>query len=683
MTSTVEKTNPLLYTFTTPYGVPPFDLIKNEHYKPAIEAGIAAHRKEIDSIAQLSVEATFENTIAALDGSGQMLSRISSIFYNMTNAHTNDTLEKISEETAPLLTKHYDYISLNDKLFSRIKKIWDNRANLGLNEEQNALLKKTYTSFIRNGATLNETEKKSISKINEELALLTLKFGQNTLAEVNEFQMIVENKDQLKGLPEDVIANAAEEAKKAKMEGKWLFSLQNPSVMPFLQYAEDRSLREKIWKAMKNKGNNGNKNDNNDIIKKIVSLRLQRAKLLGYETHAHYVLEEQMAKNPTNVNKLLNELWTPSLQKAKEEAKQIQQYIKEEGQNFQLAAHDWRYYAEKFRKQKFDLDENELKPYFSIANVQNGVFTVVQKLYGLTFKERKDLPIYHPEVSVYEVNEADGSLVGILYMDFFPRVSKRGGAWMTSFSDQKMKEGKRVPPVISIVCNFSKPSANTPSLLTFDEVTTYFHEFGHALHGLLSNVQYGGLAGTNVPTDFVELPSQIMENWAGEPEVLKMYAKHYSTQEVIPDGLVSKLKSAGTYGQGFATLEYLSSSLVDMAFHSQEEVLEMKPIDFENALVKSKGMISEIVPRHGSTYFNHIFSGGYSAGYYSYIWSEVLDSDAFEAFKKNGLFDQNTAESFRKNILERGGTADPMDLYKKFRGAEPEIKPLLVKRGLI
>ncbi|MBK8625454.1 MAG: M3 family metallopeptidase [Saprospiraceae bacterium] len=674
--------NPLISEFTTPYGVPPFDLIKDEHYKPALEAAMVEHKSEIDSIANNTAAPEFSNTIEALDKAGYALSRVSSIFFNMTSANTNETLEKISEEMAPILSKHYDYISLNEKLFARVKAVWEAKDKLNLNEEQSELLDKTYKSFIRNGALLTGKDKESITKINEELSVLTIKFGQNTLAEVNEFQLVVENKDELKGLSEDLIAAAADAAKAAKMEGKWLFSLQNPSVMPFLQYAENRALREKIWNAMQKKGNKGDKNDNNDNIKKIASLRLQRANLLGYPTHSHYVLEEQMAKNPDNVNKLLKDLWKPAINKAKKEAEEIQAYIKSEGGDFKVGAQDWRYYAEKIRKQKFDLDENEIKQYFSLENVHQGVFNTVQKLFGLTFKERKDLPTYHPEAIAYEVNDADGSLVGILYMDFHPRESKRGGAWMTSFSDQKMKEGKRVPPVISIVCNFTKPTGETPALLTYDEVSTYFHEFGHALHGLLSNVNYAALAGTNVPTDFVELPSQIMENWAAEPEVLKSFAKHYKTGEVIPDALINKIKSAGTYGQGFATTEYLAASILDMDYHTQTKIIEGNMDDFERKSMGSIGLPEAIIPRYRSTYFNHIFSGGYSSGYYSYIWSEVLDSDAFEAFKAKGLFDKETAMSFRKNILERGGTADPMDLYKRFRGAEPKIDPLLKKRGL-
>lgn len=433
---------------------------------------------------------------------------------------------------------------------------------------------------------------------------------------------------------------------------------------------------------MSQKGANGNDSDNKDIIKKLVSLRLERAQLLGYPDHASYVLEERMAKTPQAVNDLLTRLWTPAMKKAQSEANEINAYIKKSGGSFSAEPHDWRYYEEKIRKDKYALDENEIKQYFQLENVHKGVFGTVEKLFGLTFKERKDLPTYHPEATAYEVNDADGSVVGILYMDFHPRESKRGGAWMSSFSDQKMENGQRVPPVITIVCNFTKPTEEMPALLTFDEVSTYFHEFGHALHGLLSNTTYISQAGTNVPTDFVELPSMIMENWATEPEVLKMFATHYKTEELIPDELIQKIKNAGTYGQGFATAEYLASSMLDMGYHTMTTAFEQDPVNYENSLMDEMALIDEIIPRHRSTYFNHIFAGGYSAGYYSYIWSEVLDSDAFEVFKSKGIFDQATAASFRKNILERGGTADAMDLYKRFRGEEPQIEPLLKKRGL-
>ncbi|MBK6785774.1 MAG: M3 family metallopeptidase [Saprospiraceae bacterium] len=678
----IKTDNPLLGVFDTPYGVPPFDKIKNDHYKPAFEAAMEEHRKEIDVIADNTAAPDFENTIEAMDKAGSLLIRTSNIFYNLSGAHTNDTIKAIEEEMAPVLAKHYDYISLHEKLFSRVKYIYDNKTSLGLSEEEEKLLSDTYKSFVRNGALLNKKDKETISKINEELSTLTVKFGQNVMNEVNSFELVVDKKEDLKGLPDDVIAAAAETAKTSGKEGKWVFTLQNPSVMPFLQYAENRELRFKMWDAFRKKGQNGNANDNREAIKKLVNLRMQRARLLGYESHAHYVLEEKMAKNPDTANNLLNQLWNPVMSKAKQEEAEINTYIKKEGGKFSAEPQDWRFYAEKIRKEKYDLDENEVKQYFKLENVHQSVFGTVEKLWGLKFKERKDLPTYHPEATAYEVTEADGSFIGILYMDFHPRESKRGGAWMTSFSDQKMVDGKRVPPVISIVCNFTKAVGDAPALLTFDEVSTYFHEFGHALHGLLSNTRYNSQAGTNVPTDFVELPSMIMENWPNQPEVLKMFAKHHKTGEVIPTALIDKIQNAAKYGQGFAKGEYLASSILDLDYHSMTKNWEGDPVQFEKEKMTKAGLISSIIPRHSSTYFNHIFAGGYSSGYYSYVWSEVLDSDAFSVFKEKGIFDKETASSFRKNILEKGGTAEAMTLYKRFRGGEPDIKPLLKRTGL-
>jgi peptidyl-dipeptidase Dcp len=675
--------NPFFSEFNTPFGVPPFNLIKAEHYKPAFEEGFKQHKAEIEAIINNKEKPTFENTIVAFDQAGQLLTKVSNVFFNLTSANTNDTLDQIESEIGPILSKHYDEIYMNPKLFKRVNAVWEEKEKLNLNEEQLKLLEKIYKAFVRNGAKLNDKDKAKLSEINQEISKLTIKFGQNNLAEINEYKLVVEDKNQLKGLPEELIYAAAEEAKAAGMEGKWIFTLQNPSVMPFLQYAENRELREKIWTALKNKGNNNNKNDNKEIITKLVNLRLQKAKLLGYETYAHYVLEEQMAKKPENVYKLLTDLWEPALQVAKAEAKELQEMMKKDGIKDKLQPYDWRYYAEKVRKQKYNLDEQELKPYFSLNAVRDGIFMVCKNLYGITFKELTDIPKYHEDVIAYQVLEKDGSHIGVLYMDFHPRKSKKSGAWMTSFSDQKMVNGKRIAPVISIVCNFSKPTADAPALLTFDEVETFFHEFGHALHGLLSNVNYNQLAGTNVPTDFVELPSQIMENWAAEPAVLKMFAKHYKTGEVIPDALIEKMQNSAKYGQGFATTEYLAASLLDMEYHTLKEELSADVNEFEKSTMEKYGLINEIIPRYRSTYFNHIFAGGYSAGYYSYIWSGVLDTDAFEAFKETSLFDPKTAESFRKNILEKGGSADPMELYKRFRGKEPSIEPLLRKRGLI
>lgn len=675
--------NPFLKDYTTPYEVPPFDLIKNEHFRPAILKGIEQQKSEYDIIANEKTPPSFDNTILALANSGETLNKTLSVFYNLAAANTNDAIEKISEDMAPILSKHDDYLYLNKAIFSRVKDLWDTKGRLALDNQSAKLLEKYYKAFLRNGALLDDDSQETLSAINEELALLNFKFGQNILAETNNFKLIIEDSTELKGLPQDLVYDAAEKAKSANLDGKWIFTLHNPSVMPFLQYAEHRSLREKIWKAMANKGNNGNANDNNEAIKKIIRLRGEKARLLGFGSHAEYVLEEQMAKDPANVYKLLNDLWKPALKVAQKEKDELTQLLIADGEQGALQAFDWRYYAEKIKKSKYAFDEQEMKPYFSLENTRNGIFALCNSLYGLKFVHRTDLPVYHAEVTTYEVKESDGSTVGIIYMDFHPRESKRGGAWMTSFKEQTTKNGKRIPPVISIVCNFSRPTKDAPALLTFDEVTTFFHEFGHALHGLLSDVKYQPLAGTNVPTDFVELPSQIMENWAVEPAVLAFYAKHYKTGQPIPSDLLKKLKESISYGQGFATVEYLAAAILDMDFHTQTGGFEEDVAQFERKSMQKIGLLDEIIPRYRSTYFNHIFSGGYSSGYYSYIWSEVLDSDAFSVFEQKGLFNKELANSFRTNILEKGGTGDPMTMYKTFRGQEPSIQPLLEKRHLI
>jgi peptidyl-dipeptidase Dcp len=529
---------------------------------------------------------------------------------------------------------------------------------------------------------LNEDEKRRLRELNSELAVLTLKFGQNILAETNNYEYVANSKEELSGLSDDLISAAAETAKEKGKPGKWMITLSNSSVMPFLQYSSNRKLRKEIWEAYKNRCNNGNEFDNNTYAVRIAAMRAEKAKLLGYPTFAHYVLEESMAKSPEKVLDFLNQLWEPAIAKAKIEEAEIKQMMVAEGINDDVQPYDWRYYSEKIRKEKFDLDEQELRPYFSLEAVTNGVFLVCEKLYGLKFKELKNVPSYHSEATVWEVQEKDGTHLGVLYMDFYPRASKRGGAWMTSYRPQKTVNGKRIAPVISIVCNFSKPTENAPALFTFDEVTTYFHEFGHALHGLLSNVSYKSLAGTSVPRDFVELPSQVMENWAADPEVLKMYAKHYKTGQTIPDALIKKLENSGTYGQGFATVEYLASAFLDMDFHNSDGRISGSANQFEMDAMKRLGLIKSIIPRHRANYFSHVFAGGYAAGYYSYIWSGVLDTDAFDQFKQTSLFNAAKANSFRKNVLEKGGTEEPMELYKKFRGSEPSIQPLLKKRGL-
>jgi peptidyl-dipeptidase Dcp len=674
--------NPFFQAYDTPYNVPSFNKIKNEHFKPAILEGIKKHEEEINAIANASATPTFDNTILAMENAGELLSNVNVVFSNFNSANTNKEIQNVAKETAPNLSAHRDDIYLNEKLFARVKTLWDKKETLGLNLEQAKILDNSYKDFVRSGANLSDSDKAILRKINGELSLTSLKYGQNILAETNKYELVIDAKKDLAGLPQGLIDAAAADAKAKGKEGKWVFTLSNSSVMPFLQYSSNRELRKQIWNAYQTRGNHDDELDNKKNAVELANLRGQKARLLGYKTHANYVLEESMAKTPENVNKLLNDLWKPALEIAKTEASDIQKMMVKDGIKGAVQPYDWRYYTEKIRKERFDLDEEELKPYFSLENVRKGVFQVTGKLYGIQFKELNNVPKYHPDASVWEVTEADGTLVGVIYMDFFPRDSKRGGAWMTSYRTQKTVDGKRLAPVISIVCNFTKPSGDTPALLTFDEVSTFFHEFGHALHGLLSNVTYKSLAGTSVPRDFVELPSQIMENWAAEPEVLKMYAKHYKTGEVIPDVLVNKLKKAGTFDQGFATTEYLAASLLDLAYHSQTKDITIDANTFEKTAMTKIGLIESIIPRYRSTYFSHIFSGGYSSGYYSYIWSGVLDTDAFEVFKTTTLFNPEKAKSFRENVLEKGGTEDPMVLYKRFRGAEPSIEPLLRKRGL-
>jgi peptidyl-dipeptidase Dcp len=681
--SNAESNNPFLQSYNTPFEVPPFDKIKDEHYKPAILEGIKQQQAEIEAIIDNTDSPTWDNTILAMEISGDLLKRATNVFYNMSSANTNEVIEKIAQEISPDLSSHQDNIYLNSKLFAKVKSIWESRASLNLSMEQTKILDNTYKSFVRSGANLNENDKKVLREINAELSLLSVKFGQNILNDTNNFELVIDSVEDLEGLPEGIIEAAAETAKEKNKIGKWVFTVQNSSVMPFIQYAKNRNLREKLYLAYKNRGNNGGATDNNQNAIKMVNLRLQKSKLLGFNTYADYALEETMAKTPSTVNDLLNQLWEPAILNAKGEIEEIKKMMQTDGIKDEVKPWDYSYYSEKIRKAKFDLDEQEVAPYFSLDQVQNGVFMVTQKLWGLNYKQLKNVPTYHVDATVWEVTEANGDILGILYMDMHPRESKRGGAWMTSYKEQTTQDGKRIPPVISIVCNFTKPTSSTPSLLTFDEVTTFFHEFGHALHGLMSNVKYESLAGTSVSRDFVELPSQVMENWASDPMVLKMYAKHYQTGEVIPDALIQKLDKASKFGQGFATAEYLASSILDMNFHAITEPIQGTSSEYEATVMKSIGLPTAITARHSSTHFSHIFSGGYSAGYYSYIWSGVLDTDAFEQFKITGdLFNQDKAQSFRKNILEKGGTEDPMALYVRFKGSEPSIEPLLKKRGL-
>ena len=682
-TGEMETKNPFFEKYETPFNVPDFEQINNDHFIPAFRKGMEDQMKEIEVIANNNEEPSFENTVVVLEESGVLLIRVSNVFYNLLSSITNDTLQNIAKKIAPELSKHRDDILLNAHLFSRIKIVYVNMDSLELNPEQAKLLDEAYKRFVRGGANLDENDQGEFRKINEKLSLLSLSFGDNLLAETNSFTLVIDNKEDLAGLPEPVIASAAETAAQKEMEGKWVFTLQKPSMIPFFQYSEKRNLREKIFKAYINRCNNGNGYDNKENVVKIASLRLERAVLLGYKNHADYVLEENMAKEPQKVYDFLNKIWDPALLVATKEADELQKVMDAEGKNGQLHPSDWWYYAEKLRQQKYELDEEMLRPYFVLDNVREGAFYVAARLYGLKIEERSDIPKYHKDVQVYEVKEADGSHVGILYMDFFPRDSKRGGAWMSSYRKQYRRDGENITPVITTNFNFTKPTGDKPALLNFEEVSTLFHEFGHALHGLLSNCQYRSLSGTSVARDFVELPAQIMENWATEPEVMKVYAKHYETGEPIPKNLVEKLKKSKHFNQGFVAVEYLSACFLDMDWHTINKTTEIDMLDFEDISMDNIKMIPEIVVRYRSTYFAHIFSGGYSSGYYSYIWAEVLDADAFAAFKETSLFDSKTATKFRENVLERGGTDDPMKLYKKFRGAEPKIEPMLQRKGLI
>jgi len=680
--STEEK-NPLLEKWDTPFGTPPFDEIENKHYLPAFNEAIKVHNEEIRKIINISDEPSFINTIEALDYSGELLARVKNVFNAMTGSMNSDELQAISKEVVPLLSKHQDDINLNASLFKKIKIVYKQKDDLNLNAEQKTLLDNYYKDFVRGGADLNEQDKAKLRKLNEELSLLSLKFGENVLGETNKFELIIDKEDDLEGLSESIIATAAETAKEKGYEGKWVFTIHKPSMLPFLQYSTKRDLREKIYTAYFMKGDHGDDLDNKKILVKMALLRLEKANLLGFKTHANFVLDEQMAKTPENVYSLLEKIWSPALKRAKSERAEMQKMIKAEGNNFELESWDWWYYAEKVKKEKYDLDENELRPYFEVNNVINGVFGLATNLFGIQFIERDDIQKYHPDVKVFEVKEADGKHIGILYTDYFPRASKRSGAWMDEFRRQHKKDGKMITPIIYNVGNFSKPTGDNPALISLDEVETLFHEFGHALHGLLSNCTYPSVAATETPRDFVEFPSQVMENWAFHPEVLKSYAKHYETGEVIPKELVDKIESSSLFNQGFATVEYTAAAYLDMDWHTITEAKDYDATEFENSSMSKIGLIPEIKSRYRSTYFNHIFGGSYSSGYYSYLWSEVLDADAFNAFVESGdVYNKELAAKYRKFILSAGGTENSMELYKKFRGKEPSIEPLLKRKGL-
>ena len=678
----MPDTNPFYQAYDTPFGVPPFDKIKEEHYLPAFIDGFAQEAKEIEDIANNPETPTFNNTIEAMEKTGELLTKVGNVFYNLNSSMTNENMQKIAKEVSPMSSKHNDDIRLNFKLFSRIKYLYERKDDLDLTREQEVLLKKRYDEFVRGGAELNDEQKEELRDLNKQISLLTLKFGENVLKETNSFELVIEDKNDLAGLTDASISGAAETAKERGHDGKWVFTIHKPSLIPFLQYSEKRNLREIMYKGYINQGNNGGELDNNNILAQIAALRVKRANLLGYKTHADYVLEQNMAKTPEAVYQVLNQLWEPALNVAKKEAAAMQKMIEAEGNDFKLEGWDWWYYAEKIKKAEYDLDESMLRPYFQLERVIDGVMMVANKLWGIQVVELSDMPKYHPDVKVFEVKEADGSHIAILYTDYFPRASKRGGAWMSEFREYSNMDGKVQTPVIVNVGNFSKPTGDTPALISVDETNTLFHEFGHALHGMLTKAHYPSISGTNVPRDFVELCSQVMENWATHPEVLKMYAKHYQTGEPIPDELIAKIEKSGKFNQGFATVEYLAASFLDMDWHTLTVAEELNPNEFEDQSMTKIGLIPEIVSRYRSQYFRHVFAGGYSAGYYSYVWAEILDADAFEAFKETDIFDQKTAKAFRDYILATGGSEDPMKLYIKFRGAEPKIEPILERRGL-
>ncbi|WP_455584059.1 M3 family metallopeptidase [Bacteroides sp.] len=675
--ATKTESNPFFTEFQTEYGVPPFDKIKLEHYEPAFLKGIEEQNQNIKAIIENPEAPTFENTIVALDNSSPILDRTGAIFYNMTDAETTDELTELSIKIAPILSEHSDNISLNQELFKKVDAVYQQKDNLHLTTEQQRLLDKTYKDFVRSGANLPADKQARLREVNKELSTLGITFSNNVLNENNAFQLFVDKEEDLAGLPEWFRQSAAQEAKAAGQEGKWLFTLHNASRLPFLQYSENRPLREKMYKAYIKRGNNNDKNDNKEVITQIVSLRLEKAKLLGFDSYSNFVLDNTMAKNSATVMDFLHNLWNHSLPKAKEEAAELQKLMDKEGKGEKLEAWDWWYYTEKLRKEKYNLNEEETKPYFKLENVREGAFAAANKLYGITLTKLQNIPVYHPDVEVFEVKDADGSQLGIFYVDYFPRPGKSGGAWMSNYREQQGD----VRPLVCNVASFTKPVGDTPSLLTMDEVETLFHEFGHALHGLLTKCDYKGTSGTNVVRDFVELPSQINEHWATEPEVLKMYAKHYQTGEVIPDSLIEKILNQKTFNQGFMTTELLAAAILDMNLHNLTDVNNLDVIAYEKDAMNKLGLIPEIAPRYHTTYFNHII-GGYAAGYYGYLWANVLDNDAFEAFKEHGIFDKTTADLFRHNILEKGDSEDPMVLYKNFRGAEPQLEPLLKNRGM-
>lgn len=670
--------NPFFLEYDTPFQVPPFDKIEAVHYMPAFLEGMKLEKAEVEAIVSNPDAPTFENTLVAYSKTGAFLSRVSSVFGGLNGANTTPELQKLAKELSPLRSAHGNEIRFNQELFERIKVVYEQRESLNLDVDQLYMLENMYNGFVRNGANLPAEEKAKLSEINTKISSLGLQFGQNLMGETNAYQLIIEDEKDLAGLPESVKAAGAQEANRVGLEGKWVFTTQRSSMYPFLTYATNRDLRREIYTAYTMRGDNDNERDNKEISAQITNLRVKKAKILGFESHADLILSTRMAKTSERVYELLDELWWPSLELAKKEINDMQAIIDAEGGNFKLEASDWWYYAEKVRADKYAFEGSQIRPYFSRENVQNAIFYVAEQLYGITFTEIQDIPKPHPDAFAYEVKEADGTYIGVLYQDFYARPSKRGGAWCGGYRSFKIVDGKEVAPVITMVTNAPAPVGDAPSLFSIDDVTTVFHEFGHALDGLFSNVRY---QSTYRARDFTELPSQLMEHWAMHPEVLKVYAKHYETGETIPNELVEKIQKASLFNQGFITVEFVAAALIDMEYHSLTEEQDIDVRAFEKEFFAERKLMPEIGPRYRTTYFSHII-GGYSAGYYSYLWSGVLDNDAFEAFVETSLYDKETAKSFRENILEPNGLVDPLEMYINFRGREALIEPLLKSRGL-
>jgi peptidyl-dipeptidase Dcp len=674
--------NPFFTDYDTSFQIPPFEEIKMEHYKPGFEQGMQEHLDEINDITDNKDVATFENTIVALERTGETLDKVSDVFFNLLSSNTNDQMDSLAQEISPKLSAHRDTILLNKDLYSRVKSVYDSRTTLNLNPEQTRLIEETHKYFVRAGIQLDEQSMERLKEINQQLSSLSVQFDQNLLKETNEgFVLVIEDKDQLDGLPKDVVDQASALAESEDHPGKWLFKPTRASMYPFLTYSTERDLREKLYNSYVKRGDNNNDRDNKNIAIEMSALRIERAKLLGYDTHADFVLENNMAKNTKRVNELLNKVWKPALSRAKQEVREMQDLIDSEGGNFKFAAWDWWHYAEKIRQNKYDFTEAEVKPYFSERKVLAGAFDVANKLFQISFTERFDLPKYRDNIRTFEVKNNEGETIGIFYTDYTVRPNKGGGAWMNTFRSQSKFDGIKIPIVVN-VCNFPPQNKDGVALLSFEQAETLFHEFGHALHGLLSNATYPSLSGTRVARDYVEFPSQLMENWANEPSVVQSYAQHYQTNESIPVELLQKISKASKFNQGFATTEYLAASYLDLAWHTREERVEDANV-FEQEILQNLGLIPEIASRYRSTYFAHIFAGGYSSGYYSYLWTEVLDADAFELFKEKGLFDTETANNLKTLIYSSGNTRDLMDQYRQFRGSDPQIEPLLERRGLV